>query len=184
MYFLEKFQRELAYFLDIDLRDLPKVQKILKAQGYTAVKKNDEIIELGNEIQNLRDELTTALTPILNKDITNISSGITAQVSKTSIKKMGSDKAVNKSIENGFSLQQHFKASADIENLYKKATKRATTKDLKNGDPAIQIHTFISQVNDNANAKILVKESLDKDLRRIYTLERIVLYRIFFFMFL
>ena len=171
MYCLEKLQRELAYFLDIDLRDLPKVQEILKAQGYTAVKKNDEIIELGNEIQNLRDELITNLTPILNKDITNISSGITAQVSKTSIKKMGSDKAINKSIENGFSLQEHFKASADIENLYKKATNIATTKDLKNGDPAIQIHTFISQVNDNANAKILVKESLDKDSRRIYTLE-------------
>lgn len=171
MYCLEKFQRELAYFLDIDLRDLPKVQEILQSQGYTAVKKNDEIIELGNEIQNLRDELITNLTPILNKDITNISSGITAQVSKTSIKKMGSDKAINKSIENGFSLQEHFKASADIENLYKKATKRATTKDLKNGDPAIQMHTFISQVNDNANAKILVKESLDKDSRRIYTLE-------------
>ncbi|WP_077389593.1 hypothetical protein [Helicobacter bilis] len=123
------------------------------------------------ELQSLRNNLSAILTPILNKDITNISSGITAQVSKTSIKKMGSDKAVNKSIENGFSLQQHFKASADIENLYKNATKKATTKDLKNGDPAIQIHTFISQVNDNANAKILVKESLDKDSRRIYTLE-------------
>lgn len=48
MYCLEKFQRELAYFLDIDLRDLPKVQEILQSQGYTAVKKNDEIIELGN----------------------------------------------------------------------------------------------------------------------------------------
>lgn len=141
------------------------------------MEKLKEIVESGDKaekienIHNLRDELTTALTPILNKNITNISSGITAQVSKTSIKKMGSDKAVNKSIENGFSLQQHFKASADIENLYKNATKRATTKDLKNGDPAIQMHTFISQVNDNANAKILVKESLDKDSRRIYTLE-------------
>ncbi|MDY5821662.1 MAG: hypothetical protein SPJ83_02515, partial [Helicobacter sp.] len=123
------------------------------------------------ELQSLRNNLAAILTPILNKDITNISSGITAQVSKTSIKKMGSDKAVNKSIENGFSLQQHFKASADIENLYKNATKKATTKDLKNGDPAIQMHTFISQVNDNTNAKILVKESLDKDSRRIYTLE-------------
>lgn len=51
MYCLEKFQRELAYFLDIDLRDLPKVQEILQSQGYTAVKKNDEIIELGNKIK-------------------------------------------------------------------------------------------------------------------------------------
>ncbi|SQB99535.1 Uncharacterised protein [Helicobacter fennelliae] len=48
MYCLEKFQRELAYFFDVDLRDLPKVQEILQSQGYTAIKKNDEIIELGN----------------------------------------------------------------------------------------------------------------------------------------
>lgn len=54
MYCLEKFQRELAYFLDIDLRDLPKVQEILKAQGYTAVKKNDEIIELGGGVDNTK----------------------------------------------------------------------------------------------------------------------------------
>lgn len=51
------------------------------------------------ELQSLRNNLSTILAPILNKDITNISSGITAQVSKTSIKKMGSDKAINKSIE-------------------------------------------------------------------------------------
>ena len=42
MYCLEKFQRELAYFFDVDLRDLPKVQEILQSQGYTAIKKNDE----------------------------------------------------------------------------------------------------------------------------------------------
>ena len=63
MYCLEKFQRELAYFLDIDLRDLPKVQEILKAQGYTAVKKNDEIIELGSARQSFLEKIPADIAP-------------------------------------------------------------------------------------------------------------------------
>lgn len=41
MYCLEKLQKELAYFLDKDLRDLPKVQELLSAQGYTAIQKGE-----------------------------------------------------------------------------------------------------------------------------------------------
>lgn len=63
MYCLEKFQRELAHFLDIDLRDLPKVQEILKAQGYTAVKKNDEIIELGSARQSFLEKIPADIAP-------------------------------------------------------------------------------------------------------------------------
>ena len=63
MYCLEKLQRELAYFLDIDLRDLPKVQEILKAQGYTAVKKNDEIIELGGARQSFLEKIPADIAP-------------------------------------------------------------------------------------------------------------------------
>lgn len=46
MYCLEKLQRELAYFFDMDLRELPRVQDLLAAQGYTQVQKGDEIIKL------------------------------------------------------------------------------------------------------------------------------------------
>ncbi len=63
MYCLEKLQRELAHFLDIDLRDLPKVQEILKAQGYTAVKKNDEIIELGSARQSFLEKIPADIAP-------------------------------------------------------------------------------------------------------------------------
>ncbi len=74
MYCLEKFQRELAYFLDIDLRDLPKVQEILKAQGYTAVKKNDEIIELGGARQSFLEKIKTRDLNYLEKEILNAES--------------------------------------------------------------------------------------------------------------
>lgn len=46
MYCLEKLQRELAYFFDMDLRELPRVQDLLVAKGYTQVQKGDEIIKL------------------------------------------------------------------------------------------------------------------------------------------
>ena len=46
MYCLEKLQRELAYFFDMDLRELPRVQDLLKQKGYTQIQKGDEIITL------------------------------------------------------------------------------------------------------------------------------------------
>ena len=63
MYCLEKLQRELAHFLKVDLNTLPKVQEILKAQGYTAVKKNDEIIELGSARQSFLEKIPADIAP-------------------------------------------------------------------------------------------------------------------------
>ena len=51
MYCLEKLQRELAYFFDMDLRELPRVQDLLAAQGYTQVQKGDEIIKLEPSVE-------------------------------------------------------------------------------------------------------------------------------------
>uniref|UniRef100_UPI003AF1814F hypothetical protein n=1 Tax=Helicobacter cinaedi TaxID=213 RepID=UPI003AF1814F len=63
MYCLEKLQRELAHFLKVDLNTLPKVQEILKAQGYSAVKKNDEIIELGSARQSFLEKIPADIAP-------------------------------------------------------------------------------------------------------------------------
>lgn len=51
MYCLEKLQRELAYFFDMDLSALPRVQDLLVAKGYTQVQKGDEIIKLESSAQ-------------------------------------------------------------------------------------------------------------------------------------
>lgn len=51
MYCLERLQRELAYFFDMDLRELPRVQDLLAAKGYTQVQKGDEIIKLESSAQ-------------------------------------------------------------------------------------------------------------------------------------
>ena len=125
-----------------------------------------------SDLQALRDNVEQTLESILHKDIQNTSTGITAQISRTSIKKMTSDKAIQKSLDNGFTKEQHFSAAQNIQELYKNAQHILTRGDDKNGDKAVILHEFISAIpNTQAAAKILVKESLDKDLRRIYTLE-------------
>lgn len=194
MYCLDKFQRELAYFLDIDLRDLPKVQEILQSQGYTAVKKNDEIIELGggkiskeqveklkevvesgvkaqNKIQ-LRQATKEILNTLKNKEITH-KNGIVARVSSVGIEKMMSDKAIQKSLDNGFSISQHFNAVQNIETLFKNSDFLRTEAPKNQSKDIVGVHRYINTENlqeQNAQALITLKESVENG-NRIYSLE-------------
>lgn len=83
---------------------------------------------------------------------------------------MTSDKAIQKSLDNGFTQEEHFKAVDNIEALFTKARFLQTRDDIKNKDKAIKIHEFMAD-NENSQAFILVKESIDKDYKKIYTLE-------------
>ena len=238
MYCLEKFQRELAYFLDIDLRDLPKVQEILQSQGYTAVKKNDEIIELGNgkiskeQVEKLREivennksesvalsgraypqqqltpfsngetpstsslpsrvldlgsikesglnktkdkvlHLINKLRDILDKPIINHSSGLSGILTKSSLNKIASDKAVQKSIQNGFSKEEHFKSAEYIKELFENAILRTTHADSKGRESIEAVHRFVTplKLNDKeANALITLLEKKQGN-NKIYTIE-------------
>lgn len=74
MYCLERLQRELAYFFDMDLRALPRVQDLLAAQGYTQVQKGDEIIKLEPSAQaestlESTTHISTNLVPIFSTAI-------------------------------------------------------------------------------------------------------------------
>lgn len=235
MYCLEKLQRELAHFLDIDLRDLPKVQEILQSQGYTAVKKNDEIIELGQgkqgtggevkRVENNKSEsvalsgraypqqqltpfsngetpstsslpsrvldlgsikesglnktkdkvlhLINKLRDILDKPIINHSSGLSGILTKSSLNKIASDKAVQKSIQNGFSKEEHFKSAEYIKELFENAILRTTHADSKGRESIEAVHRFVTplKLNDKeANALITLLEKKQGN-NKIYTIE-------------
>ncbi len=45
---IDKLQKALANFLEIDLTTLPKIESILESKGYTAIQKGDEIKYLNN----------------------------------------------------------------------------------------------------------------------------------------
>ena len=82
---------------------------------------------------------------------------------------MLSDKAIEKSINNGFSREEHLKAVYEIKSLFENSKLMATNND-KSRDENILIHRFNSDFMD-ANALITTKESLDKNKNRIYSVE-------------
>ena len=78
----------------------------------------------------------------MGKNITNQNDGRIAQISRKNIAKMTSDKAIQKSVDNGFTPQEHFKAVQDIENLYQGAILRETHKDFKGESDNVLIHRY------------------------------------------
>ena len=137
-----------------------------------------QIAELKREIgvkENtyiLREQTKEILNSLVGKNITNQNDGRIAQISRKNIAKMTSDKAIQKSVDNGFTPQEHFKAVQDIENLYKGAIFRETHKDLKGESDNVLIHRYNTKL-DNANALITLKETLSGQYEgnKIYTLE-------------
>ena len=120
----------------------------------------------------LREQTKEILNSLVGKNITNQNDGRIAQISRKNIAKMTSDKAIQKSVDNGFTPQEHFKAVQDIENLYQEAVLKETHKDKKSGNPNVFIHRYNADFNGN-NALITIKESLDSNSKgnKIYTLE-------------
>ena len=122
-----------------------------------------------------RTELLTILKPILGK-LTNISTGIEASLTKHSISKMTSAKALEKSKNNGFSLAEHFELAAKIKPLYESAVLVAAHGNLKNPDDpnVVSIKRFVSAAILNSGKKadvlITVKESIANG-HRIYSIE-------------
>ena len=131
-----------------------------KKQGYASYK---------------RSELFKILKPVLGK-IVNIQTGIEATLSKHSISKMTSAKALEKSKTNGFSLAEHFELAAKIKPLYETAILVAAHGNLKNPDDpnVVSIKRFVSaailQSGKKADVLITVKES-QVNGHRIYSIE-------------
>ncbi|MCR2110711.1 hypothetical protein CUPS4049_08805, partial [Campylobacter upsaliensis] len=120
----------------------------------------------------LREQTKEFLSALVGKNITNQNDGKIASISRKNIMKMTSDKAIQKSVNNGFTPQEHFKAVQDIESLYQAAVLKETHADRKSNNPNVFIHRYTADFNGN-NALITIKESLDNNSKgnKIYTLE-------------
>jgi hypothetical protein len=99
--------------------------------------------------------------------------GEEARLSGTSIGKLVSDAAVQKSIANRFTKEQHFAAAAYIDSLYKNSVKMLSHPD-KNGYNDVTIHRFASPLFGNNAAYITLKE-VNEYGKRIYTVELVEL---------
>lgn len=121
--------------------------------------------------RELLEKLRTSLGPIKNE-----STGIDAFLSKRSLEKMSSAKAIEKSKENGFTLDEHFEAAEHIIELFRDAVLILTHRDRKHPDDPniISIKRFVSVATLKSRKEnevlITVKETVANG-NRIYSIE-------------
>uniref|UniRef100_UPI0013152BE1 ADP-ribosyltransferase-containing protein n=1 Tax=Helicobacter mesocricetorum TaxID=87012 RepID=UPI0013152BE1 len=124
-------------------------------------------------IASLRADLKEALSPYINKEITNKETGLSGTISIKEINKISSSKAVDKSIYNGFSRDEHFKVSEHLKELFENAHLKQTHTDYK-GKPNIQaVHRFNTPLSINDKEAVAKITLFEKRLgnNKIYSLE-------------
>ena len=122
------------------------VKSILAREGNSSIfsGKNYNVTSRGEYSQTgkthgvTRDEAKSKLRDLLGNNneiaLKNNNDGEEVRLSRTSIRKMTSDKAVDKSVANGFTKEEHFAVFSDIDNLFKKSLKVAEHPDAKNSN--------------------------------------------------
>lgn len=136
-----------------------EAEKTSRPKGYTA---------------QLRDIFSENTKPCLGQKITNNSSGIQAVFSKESQKEIRS--RLQNSKVNGFTVGEHFEVANHIIDYYKEATLIVTHDDFKHGNAEIKIERFLTNpiklsTGKETKACITVKNSLDKNMRNLYSIE-------------
>ncbi|WP_194145617.1 hypothetical protein, partial [Helicobacter apodemus] len=100
-------------------------------------------------IASLRASLKEALSPYINKEITNKETGLSGTISIKEINKISSSKAVDKSIYNGFSRDEHFKVSENLKELFENAHLKQTHTDYKERPNIQAVHRFNTPLSIN-----------------------------------
>ena len=124
--------------------------------------------------KNCRNDLLIAMSCYFGKVFTNTATSIKARFSKNTAGKIASDKAITKSVVNGFLPEEHFEAAENIKGIFEQADYIGKFPD-ESGDPnIIAIHRFVKAITlsngRNCMAYITLKE-VKKDGVRIYTQE-------------
>ena len=146
-------------------RNLPI--KIDSTSKQTTQNVDSKQIQNSHNLHTLRENAKTTLAPLINKEITNINTQEVATLTNKGIRKMTSDKAIAKSVANGFEPAEHFKAVEQVTKLFEKATKATSYTDPT--DTNLTIHRYNAPF-ENANALLTLKEYM-QDGKRMYSLE-------------
>lgn len=126
--------------------------------------------------ETVRQQREKAVAKLRKKvgDYKNSSSGINAHLNSRSIKKMTSDKALRKSLENGFTEEQHFETVRRSPVLFKKAKLVSVQKDRDDKQNILSIKRFNTEFKlksgRKANAYFTVKETLQNG-HTLYSVE-------------
>ena len=123
--------------------------------------------------KNLRNKAKETLAARKGEKVQNISSGMIASVSSDGISKMISSKAVDKSIHNGYTKEEHFASVENVLSLFKVSELAHSEKPNNKSVDVIAYHKFIADFSINhkpTKAKITLRETLQAG-NRIYSLE-------------
>jgi hypothetical protein len=108
--------------------------------------------------------------PVIIKSI----DGEEAYLSKTSIGKLISNAAVAKSMDNGFTKEQHYAVASDIDNLFENSIKILSHSDKYKNPDVKAMHRFTAPIFGDNVAYITVKEATEHG-KRIYSVELVEL---------
>ncbi|MBO4556879.1 MAG: DUF1073 domain-containing protein [Elusimicrobiales bacterium] len=124
------------------------------------------------------EEAVNSLKKISGKDLSNDETGIVVQINAKQRNKMISNVAIKKSIDNGFSRNEHLSVLTHIKELFKHAILRLERGEGKGVEDIVSIRRFIVPVQFGAGektkkayAKITVKEYRGMQGKRLYTVE-------------
>ena len=121
-----------------------------------------------------RSALLTSVSNLFGKVFTNTSTNMKARFSKNTASKISSDKAITKSVVNGFSVQEHFEAAENLKGIFETADFIGTFSDTKNDPNIVAIHRFQKEI-ELSNGKKCVAYLTLKEVKlggtRIYTQE-------------
>ena len=122
-----------------------------------------------NEYAAVRNVLRSIQGNVLNNEDT----GIKARLSSTGVNKMLSNKARNKSKNNGFKDSEHLQAVANVDRLFANAVLTEDRPDRNNDPNIVSIKRFSVPFYTSgsfAEVRLTVKESIEHS-NRIYSLE-------------
>jgi hypothetical protein len=128
-------------------------------EGWQEVAKKAEMYQMGMSREEARARLFERIGPQRIIMIQNENDGDVARLNTKSIGKLTASETVRKSVDNGFTKEQHYAVASDIDNLYRNAVKVWSHPDT-HGHNDVFIHRFAIPLHfDNAVAYITVKES-------------------------
>ncbi|MDY5951488.1 MAG: hypothetical protein SPJ16_09900, partial [Helicobacter sp.] len=125
------------------------------------------------DIKVLRNDLIGVLSPYKTQPITNKETGMQGFITTDEINKISSKKAIDKSIANGFSRDEHFKVAQDLKSLFENSKLKESHADTKARDEIQAVHRFAKSLQINgsqAEAKITLFEN-NQAGNKIYSLE-------------
>lgn len=131
----------------------------------------------GYYIANTKDDVISILKPLVGQEFKNENNGDVVTIGSTGINKLVSNAATRKSIGNGYTLEEHNTAAANIVKLFKDSVLKETHDDykVKNGEHSnikdIRIYQVDYAVNGKPfSGKITVKETVQHG-KKLYSIE-------------